>query len=377
MRTALVVLMFVHGLIHWLGFAAAFDGEAFESLAQPVSRVAGALWLGCGLLWMVAGGLFAGRRGAWLWAAVPALLLSQAMIATMWEETRFGTVVNVVLLLPMMGAALERLPGSYRNRYRAAAREGLQRYREQPVVTEDDLSHLPEAVRRYLRLSGAVGKPRLQNIRAAFTGRFRSGLKSPWMDVRLEQYNFFDEPARVFLMEASLYQVPMEGLHIFRGDSATMRIRVASVLEVVNARGPEMNRSETVTLFNDMCLLAPASLIERERIEWEADGEMGARARFTHQGNTIGARLSFNEAGDLTDFESDDRLMSGDGKTFESYRWSTPVRSWKDVGGRRGPGQGEAVWHRPEGEFVYAEFELEEIEDNVGRLTSRFGQCGR
>lgn len=40
-----------------------------------------------------------------------------------------------------------------------------------------------------------------------------------------------------------------------------------------------------------------------------------------------------------------------DGKTYKSYPWSTPVRSYKDFDGRRVAGYGEAVWHTPEGEF--------------------------
>ena len=81
-------------------------------------------------------------------------------------------------------------------------------------------------------------------------------------------------------------------------------------------------------------------------------------------GNTISARLSFNQAGELIDFVSNDRFLSADGKTFQSYPWSTPVRSYKRVGGRRVASYGEAVWHTPDGEFSYGKFNLAEIEYN-------------
>ena len=98
------------------------------------------------------------------------------------------------------------------------------------------------------------------------------------MTFRSEQYNFFDEPARVFLMKASRYGLPVKGLHLFHGESATMQIKLASVLQVVDAKGPKMNQGETVTLFNDLCLMAPAALIEKERIQWEAAGPLAAQA---------------------------------------------------------------------------------------------------
>ena len=53
-----------------------------------------------------------------------------------------------------------------------------------------------------------------------------------------------------------------------------------------------MNMSETVTLFNDMCLFAPATLIDKE-ILWEPVDPRTVWARFTHNGITISAMLYF------------------------------------------------------------------------------------
>jgi hypothetical protein len=365
MRFLLFLVIVLHGLIHLMGFAKAFQLAEISQLTEQPSRTAGLLWLLCALTLTVAGGLVLFRQVSWWWVGLPAVILSQTLIFLSWGDAKFGTVANLVILLPLTAAALEVLPGSYSNRYQAAVREGLARYTEMPLVTESDLSHLPTPVQKYLRITGAVGKPRIHNFRAVFTGNLRNGLESPWMVFRSEQYNFFDQPTRLFLLKAAMYGLPVEGLHLFRCDSATMQIKLASLLQVVDAKGPEMNQSETVTLFDDMCLLAPAALIDRERIQWEVDGSLAARARFTYMGNTISARLSFNQAGELTDFVSDDRFLSADGKTFKSYPWSTPVRSYREFSGRKVAGYGEVVWHTPEGEFTYGKFNLAEIEYNL------------
>jgi hypothetical protein len=366
MRLLLFLMIILHGLIHLMGFVKAFQFAEISQLTQQPSRTAGLLWLLCALTLTVAGGLFLFKQESWWWVALPAVILSQILIFLSWGDAKFGTVANLVILLPLTAAALEARPGSYSNRYKAAVRESLARYTEMPLVTEADLSDLPAPVQKYLRITGAVGKPRIHNFRAVFTGDFRNGLGSPWMVFRSEQYNFFDQPTRSFLMKAAMYGLPVEGLHLFRGDNATMQIKLASLFQVANAKGPETNQGETVTLFNDMCLLAPAASIDKERIQWEADGSLAARARFTHVGNTISARLSFNQAGELTDFVSNDRFLSADGKTFKSYPWSTPVRSYREFGGRKVAGYGEAVWNTPEGEFTYGKFHLAEIEYNLG-----------
>lgn len=62
------------------------------------------------------------------------------------------------------------------------------------------------------------------------------------------------------------------------------------------------------------------------------------------------------------------RFLSADGKTYKSYPWSTPVRSYKDFGGRRVAGYGETVWHTSEGEFRYGRFNLAEIGYNLKEL---------
>src|SRR5665647_263409 len=52
------------------------------------------------------------------------------------------------------------------------------------------------------------------------------------------------------------------------GSSATLRVWVASAVTVVDAKGPEMDEAETVTLFNDLCVFAPGVLID-PRIQWQ------------------------------------------------------------------------------------------------------------
>lgn len=365
MRFALVALILLHGLIHLLGFAKAYGLADLPQLSQPISRLAGTLWLTSAAGFLAAGILLGTARGSWWWPAVPALAVSQLVILLAWRDAKFGTIANLIIALPVVAAYLDSRPASYGNRFRAAVGEELARVRDAAVVTAKDLDHLPAPVRNYLLFSGAVGRPRIHSFRAVFEGEFRSGLQASWMRFTAEQYNFVDPPVRLFRMRASMYGLPVEALHLFRGGAATMQIKAASLLQAVDARGPEMDRSETVTFLNDMCLLAPAALIDRQRIQWEEDGPLSAVAKFTHLGITVTARLSFAPSGELIDFVSNDRFLSSDGKRFESYPWSTPVRNYGEFDGRKAPTEAEAVWLTPEGKFSYGRFRLVRIDYNV------------
>ncbi len=252
---------------------------------------------------------------------------------------------------------------SFQKRYNDEVTRGLHRYKPSGVLTKEDIIHLPELINKYLNFTGVIGKEKLHNIRIKFTGKIKTKPNGKWMKFESEQYNFFDEPTRIFYIKSKMFGIPFTGLHLFIGANATMEIKIASLFKVVNAKGQEMNKSETVTIFNDMCLLAPASLIDKN-IKWKVLSPLKVKAIFTNQGNEISAILYFNKEGKLINFESNDRYMSSDGKKYLNYKWTTPVSEYIDFKGRKIPYIAKAIWHRPEGEYCYGEFYLKEIEYN-------------
>jgi Family of unknown function (DUF6544) len=364
MRWIPIALLGVHGLIHLMGFAEAFGYVDLPQLTQPISRAWGVVWLAAGCLVMTTAAMLgAGSRSYWMVGAV-ALVVSQAVISSAWRDAWAGTGANVILLLVVAHGWLTEGPRSFHAQYLRDADAGLARAGAAPVVTEADVARLPDPVQRYLRVTRAVGQPRVQNYRLRFRGRIRSTPDSRWMPFEAEQQSFADEPTRLFLMRARMFGVPVEAFHRSVGGHATMQVTIAGAFPLEDARGAEMDRAETVTLFNDMCLLAPGALID-PGIAWEAVDATTARARFTHGGQTIAAILLFDGAGQLVNFVSDDRLRSEAKGTFTPRRFSTPVRDYRDFGRVRIVSFGEARWLLPEGEFTYGEFNLVEITYNV------------
>ena len=179
------------------------------------------------------------------------------------------------------------------------------------------------------------------------------------------QYNFYDAPSRLFYMDATMFGVPVTVFHRFVGPSATMRVKLAALFPLVNASGPIMDKAETVTLFNDLCVFAPGALIS-PNITWREIDANTVRATFTNLAHTVSAELSFNAAGELIDFVADGRgAMSADGKSFVEMRWSTPLSDYRVFGVHRMAAHGEGVWHAPAGNYAYLEFDIDDVEFNV------------
>jgi hypothetical protein len=94
-----------------------------------------------------------------------------------------------------------------------------------------------------------------------------------------------------------------------------MKVKAGGLLTVASASGPEMTQAETVTIFNDMAVMAPATLID-PAIRWESLSTCKVRATFTAGAQTIHADLVFSDTGELVNFVSDDRYQSsGDGRS--------------------------------------------------------------
>ena len=229
-------------------------------------------------------------------------------------------------------------------------------------LTEADLAGLPSLVSRYLRRAGVVGRPPVASLHAVFKARMRNGRDAPWMNATVDQWNFMEPKARLFLMTASRGGIPFTAFHRYVGDSATFKVYVAGIFPIIRVSGPTMTRSETVTLFNDMCFLAPATLID-PAISWSTLDASHVRAEFANASHRITAVLTFDEAGDLVNFRSEDRYQN-DGKVERRLPWITPVSGYREFDGARLFTTADACWIENDQEWVYGHFELQRIEYN-------------
>ncbi|MBI3790013.1 MAG: hypothetical protein HY275_03950 [Gemmatimonadetes bacterium] len=366
MRILFSLVLLLHGAIHLMGATKGLGLAPVASLAQPIGRGMGVLWLAAAVLLMTSAvSVLAMPR--WWWAiALAGVLLSQALIIGTWSDAKWGTVVNLFALVPIVIATADQRPSSLRRRYERDAALLLAADATAaplPVVTEADLASLPAPVARYLARAGVVGRARVRNVALTFDADMRGGPDEPWMTSTARQVEFFHPPARLFFMQASRSGVPFDVYHRYVGDAATFQVRVAGLVPMVDLAGPEMTRSETVTLFNDIVLLAPAAMLEVP-IAWTAVDDTTARGRFTNAGHTVEATLTFNAAGDVVNFTSPDRSREDHGRMVP-LPWDTPVSRWATFDGVRLAADAEARFLERGQWWAYGRFRLTSARFNV------------
>lgn len=362
LRTALLLLLLLHGLIHLMGTAKAFGWAEVAALTKPIPKPWGMLWTLAALLFCTTAGLLFLGYDRWWMLSVMAVVLSQALIIAYGRDARFGTVANLLVGLAVVVAAAS---WNFRRAYVHAAEQAVQASNALPVhvLSEADLAPMPLPVQRYLRATGAVGKPRPRNMRLCFQGDIRS-TDGPWMPFTTVQTNTFATPTRFFWMDATMKGLPTKGLHAYDNGTASMRIKLLGLFQVMEAHGPEMDTAETVTWFNDLCLFAPGALVD-ERISWAAIDDRSAQASFAHNGIRISAVLVFDAQDHLVDFISDDRYALLDDQAPRKCRFSTPASEHGPIAGLVLPHYGETVWMLPDGPFTYGRFRLRSVEYDV------------
>lgn len=246
-----------------------------------------------------------------------------------------------------------------------SARKQISAQHEAPL-TLVDLGRLPEPARGYIQRSGAIGKPPVRAFRAVWDAEMFQEPGSHGMAGPAEQFNLAKPFRRLFFMQTRMSGLPVAVMHDYTGEEASMRVRIARLFDVVNLHSTdpahiELARTETVTLLNDLCFFAPSALLGSQ-FEWRVIDDLHTEVIFTNGPHTVRATLVFDGMGDLVDFISDDRGELQRGGKLVIRRWSTPMQEIREFDGRRVPTRGEAIWHRPEGPFVYGRMMLRSIQ---------------
>lgn len=362
-RYLLIFVTLLHGFIHFMGFAKAYNYANFSQLNKEFSKPIGIVWLTTGFLFLICLGLYLFKNQSWAYFGLIAIVVSQILILYNWQDAKFGTIANIIILVFVVVGFFQI---KFKKEYKNEVKIGLSQTTNLPknILSEETIKDLPEPVKKYIRYVGCIDKPIVFNFRVDFLGKIRSHEKREWMNLISEQYNFIPIPTRLFYLDATTKGLPVAGFHCFKNGIAYMDIRLLSMFKVEFQKGAVMNTSETVTFFNDMCCMAPATLIDK-RIAWLEVQENKVKASFTNNGITISACLYFNEKGEMVNFVSDDRsALSANGQPIK-LKWSTPLRDYKNINGYKLATYAEAIYTYPDGDFTYATFELKDVVYNV------------
>lgn len=236
------------------------------------------------------------------------------------------------------------------------------------LVSAAMLDQLPEPVQRYLHYTGLVGKPWAEAAYLKQAGRFRLGADRPWMPMTAQEWYTVSPPSLLWKARFKMAGLPLVSARDrYEAGQGHMFGKVAGLYTVFDARGPELNQATMIRYLNEIMWFPSAFL--GEYITWQSVDDRSADAIFTDGDKSVSGRWFFDDEGRITNFTTK-RYREVDGD-YSLDDWSTPITGYGVLAGLNLPTQGQAVWHLPDGDLIYAELTITEVEYNTPRAAAR------
>lgn len=348
-----VVLTTLHVLIHLLGFAKGFRLAQLEQLHKPVSKTWGILWLLAALLFLIAIILFLLNKNYYWVIAFTAILLSQTLIFQHWQDARFGSIVNLLLLLVCISAY-----GKW-HFDRIVQRELVTFQAEKATPAPEhtaSMKALPAPVQAWLKYSGV--QEGLQVAHLHQTGRMRLEPGSNWLPVKAEQWFRIDKPGFLWHADVGNAMVRFSGRDKYHHGKGNMLIKLYNIWPVVDASGSQIDQGVAVRYLAEIVWLPQAAL--SPYIEWKEAGPTAATATLNYKGVTAQGKFTFNSKGQIIRFEA----MRYYDKARVMKPWIIHIdkNSYKSLGGFVIPAKASVTWQLDSGDFTWYELEINSAE---------------
>ncbi|MES2765608.1 MAG: DUF6544 family protein [Bacteroidota bacterium] len=360
LRYFLAFLLFAHGLIHVLGFVKAFGIAPVEQLSQDISKPVGIFWLACALVLITAGIIFLFKNNVWWAFAALAIVPSQILIISSWSDAKFGTLANILLLVPALLAF-----GEWNSMM--TAKDELRAFlpafksKQQPkIITQEDIAHMPPVVQKWLERSNIVGKTPARVSHLRQRGAMRTKPGGDWMPFTAEQYFTAVKPGFYWTADVGNFFLNFKGRDMYRDGHGNMLIKAYSLVPVADAKGKEIDQGTMLRFMAEMVWTPSVAL--KEYITWEQLDERRAKATMKYGFLTVSGIFTFTLQGDMQCFDAE-RYYDRNGRTtLENWHIDADPTGFKTFQDIRIPARSTVTWKLGDGDFQWLKMEITDAE---------------
>lgn len=349
----------IHGAIHLMGFAKAFNYAEIKEITGAISRPAGAIWLSCAILLAAVSIMFVTDNKLWWAGAIPAAVISQGLIISCFADAKFGTIPNIIILLAAAVAF-----GSWnfeRDSMRAVEELAAASKPETPVITADKAATLPPSIKKWLERSGAIGKKLPPVIRLSQSGLLRTSPDGPWMPVTARQWLSAEKPGFVWIANIDAgYGIHISGCDRYLGGRGNMLIKVMSLLTVADSKGKQIDQG-TLLRFLGESVWAPNALLS-PHIKLEQAGPDAVSATMNYEGVEASGTYRFTPEGDFKSFEAKRFYDRKEGATLEDWLVTAEPDGYREFDGIRVAAKMSVTWKLKQGDFTWYKLNIDNIE---------------
>lgn len=264
--------------------------------------------------------------------------------------------ITIGIILCVVGAIMIFFSVPYsiaKSRFANLTQEVLANAKEESeVFREEDLVGLPELVQNYIRKCGYIGKPKMSYMKAEFHNTtFSLGQNKPYIKIDYTQYNVVAQPDRIAYIDSSMYGIPFEGIDAYQDGKGSMTGMLGKLVTLFHQTGEAMDKASLVTFLAES-LVVPNAVLQ-DYITWEEIDSTHVKATITYQGVSGSGIFTFNEAGEVTTFTTNDRQATTFDGEVKQVPWTAVYGEYQVSNGINLPTIFQAIWNFEEGDLLY------------------------
>jgi len=296
------------------------------------------------------------RRSRWFWMpAAVGIAGTQGIIIAHWEEARYATLLNLVVMV-----AVALLAAAMRFRTNAQYQSALlfRTAKTAIAVTEERISALPQVVQRWMLHAGVVGRETPNKFIVSERGMLRTKPDQKWMPFKATQHFTIDPPGFVWkaIIKAAA-GIEIGGQDIYREGRGRMTIKPLYLFNAANASGKEIDQGTLVRYLAEMTWFPQFAV--SPYLRWQRVNEHEAQVTMEYNGVIASGVYCFSADGDVTSFEAK-RYGNFDG-IYRKENWSVKNTGYTTFNGVRIGNKSEVTWKLPEGDFHWLSIEVTDI----------------
>lgn len=358
----LLAILVVHGLIHAMGFLHAFQIVEMDEFNQNISEPISVVWPMLALLFLSLVIFITSNKDWWWMPAIITIIPSQLLIFQSWQDAKFGTIVNVILLIATC------LQYAVWNFNRQTSKEictslSMSKSSEKTIITEQMISTLPFPVQNWLSRIGVIGRETITNVYVKQTGqmKLKPGQKN-WYNVEAEQHITIEQPA--FLWKVKMSILPLLnvfGRDLFVNGEGSIKMNLAAILPIVKqANNEKINESALQRFLLELPWYPTMAL--HPNLVWESNSNNSATATLSYHGVTGSATYFFDDEGDLIKCSAF-RYKDND-ENAKRLECIGEVKKINSVDGIKIPVQMDVSWMLDSGKFTWYKITIQDLAYN-------------
>lgn len=363
MKIILLLVIAIHGLIHLAGFLKAFEWVDFEQLEDDMPGYMGVFWLLAFLLFAVTGTLYFLNNDYWWLPGMLAILTSQALIFNYWDDAKFGSIANLILLIAVI---LSYAQFNFNLQFERQSQQ-LLIIEDRPapeVYSAEDWHSLPGIVQKWLLRSGIENNEQIQTVQLSQKARMKLEEDAEeWVNATAMQTVQTLNPAFIWVANIEVFPIiDVQAKDSYLEGQGEMIVKGHSLLTLEHLSENKKLDTASLQRYLSEMVLYPSAALDKY-ITWDSISTLSATANIYYKGVKTSGTFTFSEEGDFLQFTTDRYLDPS--SDADPIPWTITASNYKEISGWRIPVSYKVTWTTDKGPWNWLQLEIENITYNL------------